>query len=304
MKNGDTRWRGSIVRAGLISFALASALVYVVASIALGAPKGIFAKFTQCPTGRAGVTLCMRAEITGGMLAIGKLSIPITRPIVIQYGAAPTGGVNFNEYFLAPATSGESIAPNELEVPGGLRAILQCPQAGCRGPSGGIVPNAVSARMETAASAANPGIFNIAAFIEKQGAALTLPVRLQLYNSLLGKACYIGSVAHPMELRLTVGTTSPPPPNKPITGAGGQPATTIENGYELTATTGVRLVDNAFSVPIAEECGERSASLFDAEIDQVLGLESRGGHNAAILTSALQVAEVEAVVASAAFPGK
>jgi hypothetical protein len=304
VKNDDAGRRWGVLRASLISLALTSALIYAGASAALAAPKGIFAKLAQCPTGRAGVAVCVHAEINGGVLSIGRVSIPIARPIVIQYGAAPTGGVNFNEYFLSPAANGESIAANELEIPGGLRAVLQCPQAGCRGPSGGIVPNAVSARIETAASAANPGTLNMAAIVEEQGAALTLPVRLQLYNSLLGKACYLGSVAHPIELRLTVGATTPPPPNKPITGIRGRPASLLENGYELTSTTGAKLVDNAFSVPVAQGCGEQQASLVDVEIDQAIGLESRAGHNTAILMGTLQTAETESVLASATFPSK
>jgi hypothetical protein len=162
----------------------------------------------------------------------------------------------------------------------------------------------VIARIETAASPSNPGILNMAAVVEEQGAALTLPVRLQLYNSLLGKACYLGSITHPIELRLTVGTTSPPPPNKPITGTHGRTASILEDGYELTSTTGAKLVDNAFSVPAAQGCGEQQASLVDAEVDQAVGLESRAGHNTTILMSALQTAEVESVLASATFPSK
>jgi hypothetical protein len=40
------------------------------------------------------------------------------------------------------------------------------------------------------------------------------------------------------------------------------------------------------------------------EIDRVLGLESPAGRNTAILKAALHIAEVEAVLASEAFPGK
>jgi hypothetical protein len=304
VKNGDARWWSGVGKVSLVLLALTLALMFAVASVALAVPKGIFARFAQCPAGKPGMALCMHAEVTGGTIAIGKISIPIARPIVIQDGALPTGGANFNEYFLSPPTNGESIPSNELELPGGLQAILQCPQAGCRGPSGNIAPNAVFATIETAASPANPGILNIAAAAEGRGPALTLPVRLQLHNSLLGSACYLGSIAHPIELRLTGGTTSPPPPNKPITGTFGQRSSKVEDGHELTSLEGVKLVDNAFSVPLAQGCGGQSASLIDLEIDQVLGLESRAGHNTAILMSTVQLAEAEDVLASAAFPGK
>jgi hypothetical protein len=304
VKNRDARWLPGVERARRLLFVLTLMLMLPGASSALAAPKGIFARFAQCPAGKPGMALCLHAEVTGGTFAVGKISIPIARPIVIQDGALPTGGANFNEYFLSPPINGESIPSNELELPGGLRAILQCPQAGCRGPSGNIAPNAVFATIETAASPANPGTLNVTAVVEERGPALTLPVRLQLHNSLLGSACYLGSTAHPIELRLTGGTTSPPPPNKPIAGTFGQRSGMLEDGYELTSLTGAKLVDNAFSVPVAQGCGERSASLIDVEIDQVLGLESRAGHNTAILMSAVQVTEAEAVLASSAFPGK
>ena len=304
VKHRDARWYRGAARTSLRLSALTLALMFAVTSSALASPKGIFARFAQCPTGRPGVALCQHAEVTGGTVTIGKISIPITRPIVIQDGAVPTGGANVNEYFLSPAANGESVSSNELQIPGGMQAILQCPQAGCRGPSGGIVPNAVNATLETAASPTNPGILDLAAAAEERGAALIFPIRLQLHNSLLGSACYLGSAAHPIELRLTGGTTSPPPPNKPITGTFGKAASVLENGYELSSFTGGKLVDNAFSVPVAQGCGERLASLVDLKIDQVLGLESPAGHNTAILMSTFQIAEVEAVLASAAFPSK
>jgi hypothetical protein len=304
VENDDARRRPGVVRTGLILSGLSLAAMLAVASTAFAAPKGIFARFAQCPAGRPGVALCVHAEITSGVFVIGKVSIPIAKPILIQYGGIKAGGANNNEYLLSAPLSGEGISANELALPGGLQAVLQCPQAGCHGPSGSPVPNAVFARIETAASPANPGILNLAAAIEERGAALTLPVRLQLYNPALGKACYLGSATHPIELRLTDGATSPPPPNKSITGALGEPATIFEDGYEVTSLAGGKFVDNSFSVPVAQGCGEQLAWLVDPEIDRALGLESTAGHNTASLMSTLQMADTEAVLASEAFAGK
>jgi hypothetical protein len=304
MKRIVRNWFSEAAGAALLLLALTLAVMCAAAPVALAAPKGIFATFAQCPTERPGVTLCLHAEMVGGMFAIGKLSVPITRPLVVQDGTVPTGRANLNEYFLSPPVNGQGIAPNELEIPGGMKAILQCPQAGCRGPSGSVIPNTVVATIETAVSPANPGILDLAAAIEERRSALTLPVRVQLHNSLLGSACYLGSATHPIELRATTGTTNPPLPNKPITGSLGQFASVFENGYELDSLTNVKLVDNAFSVPVAQGCGGQLAWLVDAEIDQALGLESTPGHNTGILMGAIQLAEVEAVLASAAFPGK
>jgi hypothetical protein len=287
-----------------IVLALALGLLPALASVALAAPKGIFAKFAQCPTGKPGVALCQYLEVTGGGFSIGKTSIPIERELVIQGGGVPTGGLNFNEYFLVPATNGATIAGNELQIPGGLQGLLGCSPEGCRSPSGSKVPNAVIATIEPAASSTNREIFNLEAAVAEKGPAVTLPMQIQLHNALLGNACYIGSEGRPIELRLTDGTTSPPPPAKAISGTLGKFGGEMEDGYEAVAAVGATLVDNAFSVPLARGCGGSAASLIDPVIDQKLGLESPAGRNTAILKGVLRIAEVEDVLASEAFPGK
>jgi hypothetical protein len=284
-----------------VALVLALALVSAFASVALAAPRGIFAKFAQCPAGKPGVALCAYLEVAKGGFSIGKASVPIERALVIQGGAVPTGGSNFNEYFLVAPTNGESISSNELPIPGGLQALLGCPREGCISPSGGRAPNAVFATIEPVASSTNRMIFNLAAGVEEKGSVLTLPVRVQLRNALLGNACYLGSEAQPIELRLTDGATSPPPPNKPIAGTLGKFVGEVEAGYEAVSAIGVTLVDNTFSVPVARGCGGSSAFLVDPAIDRTLGLESSAGHNAATLKGTLHMAEVEGVLASEAF---
>jgi hypothetical protein len=285
-----------------IVLALAMGLLFAFASVALAAPKGIFAKFSQCPTGKPGVALCQYLEVTGGGFSIGKTSIPIERELVIQGGAVPTGGADFNEYFLVAATNGGIIAGNELQIPGGLQGLLGCSPEGCRSPSGSRVPNAVIATIEPVASPTNREIFNLGAAVEEKGRAVTLPVQMQLHNALLGSACYIGSEAQPIELRLTDGTTSPPPPAKAISGTLGKFGSEMEDGYEAVSAVGVTLVDNTFSVPPARGCGGSSASLIDPAIDQKLGLVSPAGRNTAILKGVLHIAEVEDVLGSEALP--
>jgi hypothetical protein len=102
-------------------------------------------------------------------------------------------------------------------------------------------------------------------------------------------------------LHLTVGTTSPPEPNKPIKGKLGTPKSEIENGYESLHLEENTLVDNSFSVPVAEGCGGFFSFLLDPIIDTKLGLPSASGHNTAILNGALNTAEAEAVIASESF---
>jgi hypothetical protein len=105
---------GSVFRRvlfGVLAGVLApAAFLGVVASSAFAAPTGIFAVFAQCPTAFPGVALCQYVEASGGEMVVGGLRIPVDRPIVIQGGAIPTGGPNFNEYFVLPAADGESVS--------------------------------------------------------------------------------------------------------------------------------------------------------------------------------------------------
>jgi hypothetical protein len=312
---------GSVFRRvllGVLAGVLApAAFLGVVSSSAFAAPTGVFAAFAQCPTGFPGVTLCQYVEVTGGELVVGPLRVPVDRPIAIQGGAIPTGGPNFNEYFVLPAADGESVSQTELEVPGGLSSVIGCPsfrqyRGYSRGHRGhdpcskfwGWAGSRVSATVESVAGLTNPAILNLAALTEEKGTALTFPARIHLKNALLGEGCYLGSERAPIELHLTDGTTSPPPPNQPITGKPGTPATQVEDGYEATTISQSTLVDNSFSVPPAEGCGGELSSVIDPLVDRTLGLESPAGHNTVILSGTNKIAEAEAVLASEKFPPK
>jgi hypothetical protein len=311
---------GSVFRRALLGVMMGvlapAAFLGVVSSSAFAAPTGVFAAFAQCPTSFPGVALCQYVEVTGGEVAVGPLQIPVDRPIVIQGGTLPTGGPNFNEYFLLPAANGESLSNTELEVPGGLSSVIGCPSFrdgrdysrrhrhdSCF-PFRGWGGSRVSATIESVAGLTNPAILNLVALTTQNGAALTFPARLHLKNPLLGEGCYLGSETAPIELHLTDGTTSPPPPNQPITGKFGTPAGEVEEGYEATTVSQNTLVDNSFSVPPAEGCGGELSSVIDPLIDRTLGLESPAGHNTVILSGTNKIAEVEAVLASEKFPTK
>jgi hypothetical protein len=308
---------GRVCRRVLLGVLVPLVLLGVVSSSAVAAPTGIFAVFAQCPTGIPGVALCQYVEASSGEVFVGGLRVPIDRPIVLQGGAFPTGGPNFNEYFVLPAANGESVSQTELEVPGGLSSVIGCPsfrdgRSDFRGwrrhdPCSrfwGWAGGRVSATVESVAGLSNPAILNFAALAEENGTALTFPARIHLKNALLGEGCYLGSESSPIELHLTDGTTSPPPPNQPITGKAGTPATQVEEGYEATTISQSTLVDNSFSVPPAEGCGGELSSTIDPMVDRTLGLESPAGHNTVILSGTNKVAEAEAVLASEKFPAK
>ena len=283
-----------------------------VAATAAAEPKGIFKKYNDCPTEVTGVALCQYGETLSGELAIGSTKIPINKTLILQGGAKPAGGANFNEYILVPAKDGNSLSKTELNVPGGLAGLINCEEIKGSGLleiierttckttfENGLT--GVTSTTELVANSSNPALLDLTTLVEEAGTAVTLPTRAHLKNPLLGESCYIGSEAHPIQLHLTDGTTAPPAPNKPIKGKLGTPESEVENGFESTRITENTLVDNSFSVPVVEGCGGLASFLLDPIIDAKLGLPSASGKNTAILNGTLNTAETEAVLASEKF---
>jgi hypothetical protein len=296
-----------------------------VASPAMAQPKGIFKQFSNCPTKEMkelgvppSLSICNFNETTGGELAIGSTKVPINsginkgKIITLEGGGIPTGNPdNELEYFLLPGTNGKSISDTELAVPGGLTDLVNCEEIKGEGlwekiergacklffESG---PLEVTATTEVVANTKNPAILNEEALGNEQNKpAVTLPVRVHLKNTFLGNGCYIGSEAEPLELQLTTGTTSPKLPNKPIKGFFGifeTPGETVEGKrIEYIRVKDNKLVDNSFSVPKAEGCGEFFSFIIDPVVDSKLKLPSEDGNNTAILEGTLNASTAENV---------
>jgi hypothetical protein len=303
--SGTSRLRG--VRLVGLALGVTTAVMLASASMAAATPKGIFAKFSDCPAHGAGVTLCQVGQTTSGEFAIGSVKVPINKTITLQGGGIGTGALN--EYFLVPALDGNSLSKTELNVPGGLLDLINCEDIKGnglfekleRGTCKAIFENkttGVTATTELVANTKNPAILNLARLFTAEGTALTLPVRVHLKNPLLGSSCYVGSEASPIQLHLTTGTTSPEAPNKPIKGNIGTPESEEEAGLEAVVLRENTLADNSFSVPVAEGCGEFFSFLIDPIVDSKLGLPSKNGHNTAILSGTLWSAVASEVIAS------
>lgn len=113
---------------------------------------------------------------------------------------------------------------------------------------------------------------------------MSLPVKFHMVNAVLGNKCYVGSNLNPISLELITGTTSPPPPNSPITGAAGSSSLT---GSGITDVTGGTYVDNSFATPGASGCvltlfGYIPISI-NGVINEASSLPSPAGSNTAIL---------------------
>ncbi len=268
-----------------------------------GKPTGRYANFGACPTKTSGVNFCVFAQTNSGEFKIKKTEVPITKTITLQ-GGIIDNEVTGEETFVN-ASSGETLSKTPETVPGGLLKIVA--------PKGW--PEFLQKFFN---EIVNKGITGVTASTELEGTvgisrgalltgapgALTLPVRVHLENSFLGNECYVGSKAHPVDLGLTTGTTSPPLPNEPITGSLGEPEFVEEGGVlTLLVLRKNSLVNNTFAAPEAEGCGSQIlfglfTGLVDDAVDSELELPSVSGNNTAILKGTLENASAAAVIKS------
>jgi hypothetical protein len=193
-------------------------------------PAPGFTQFAGCPTPEEHkTTFCVRSDVTGGHLQVGKKDVPIKNPLTIS------GGLNESfEEFRAGPKGGLSVV--KQEVPGGIIGLTGLDW---------LVNflNLEGLKLFAATElAGEPTGFN---FTE-----VTIPIKVHLINPVLGNSCYIGSVSSPIVLHLQTGTTSPPAPNKPITGVTPEFS---EAGGIFFEKNG-EFVDNSFSAPGANGC--------------------------------------------------
>jgi len=119
-----------------------------------------------------------------------------------------------------------------------------------------------------------------------------MPVKVHLENPFLGKNCYVGSSSSPIVFKLTTGTTAPPAPNEPISGAGGEGSFT--EGTRIFNLKNNTLVDNAWSAPAPTGCGGIISFLVTPIIKAQLGTTT-AGHNTAILNNTIKLAAAATV---------
>ncbi len=285
------------LRTAVLVSGAASLLVLAVAVPAMAAPKGDFAVFAQCPLKNPAVNLCVYVKSSGGLFTIGTKTVPVPadKPITLQGGSIlneETGA----ETFVA-AANGETLSKTPLTVPGGLLGI-KAPTWWPKSIQEWFnkqINEGLTGVTATTELVGNPGISRTNLLFQ-EGVALSLPTRIHLNNAILGSSCYLGSKAHPVTLNLTTGTTSPPLPNLPITGAVGE--LEFKDEFQLVIIKGNKVVDNAYSTPGTEGCGGIFAFLINPLVEEVFGVPSAAGHNTAILEGELQNATAEAVKAS------
>lgn len=288
----------------VLAVAMTALAMMVAASSAFATthhPKGDFAEFADCPLSSSEVQSCIFAETKGGEFTVGKKTVPIVSPVILQGGASLHENEKEEEIaeFLG-AEDGNTLSKTPEPVPGGLLGIVApsylpkfLQEIFNNFINEGIT--GVTATNELAAPASHI-VLNTSNLLFESGVALQLPLKIKLSNLFLGSNCYVGSNEKPIVIPFTTGATEPPSPNKSIKGSAG----TIEfkDEFSLAIISGGRLVNNSFAAPEAAGCGGIFSFLIDPAVDAELGLPSAAGHNTAILEGSLASANASAVRAS------
>jgi hypothetical protein len=251
---------------------LAIAVVAVAAFVAVPAasaatPAPGYTQFAGCPSPAENplATGCLRSVIKGGYFQMGSKNVPITNPITLS------GGIN-NETGAVSASPAGGLTPVKQKVPGGVIGLT------------GLTWLAEFLGSEALTLYAVTELAGVPVVTPGEGVNtnVSLPIRVHLINSTLGNNCYVGSFTSPIKLQLINGTTSPPPPNKPITGK--TPALSFTESPQVIYLKDGAYVDNSFAAPGASGCVLTLFGFIPISINGLVntqsGLPSPAGTNA------------------------
>jgi hypothetical protein len=209
-------------------------MLALVVPTAMGAtPKPGYAAFAGCPGPEesATVTGCVRSVIKSGNFKMGSKNVPIEKPMVLSGGYAETGAFSFN--------SKGGLTKVKQKVPGGVIGLT------------GLTWLAEFLGIEALTLYATT---ELAGAPQPLADPAYLPIKVHLENStgVLGPNCYVGSTTTPIKLFLTTHTTSPPLPNKPISGV--EPEFAFDEATSILHLNNGTFVDNSFAAPGASGC--------------------------------------------------
>jgi len=217
---------------GIMAAALLAVALFA-ASAQAATPKPGYTQFAGCPSleENPNTGFCVRTTITGGHFQMGSKDVPITNPMVLSGGIDVNNG-NFIYNSKGGLTGGKQKVPGGVVGLTGLTWLLEIL---------GSEALTLYAQTELAGTAK-----------ELLSEPNYLPIKVRLINSVLGNNCYVGSNSNPILLKLITKTTSPPPPNMPITGK--EPEQSVDEALSIFHFNNGEYVDNSFSAPGASGC--------------------------------------------------
>jgi hypothetical protein len=256
---------------------LASLAVLVSAGSASAATlAGPWAPFTNCPVDDPQMlaiqpggdnAACVSSVSPNGSFKIGNTTLQ-TGGTSLQFGVAGSTPDDPTLGQIVPATDGMTLIADPVDVPGGVLGLM-CPSnillvsSLCRQATNTSL-NRITAQVKLAGT---PTDFSATGALSTGTPILTLPVKIQLQNPLLGSNCFIGSNSNPIVLRpqaLTLGSVG---------------SVIDPNGFPvgIIQITGGTLGDNSFAVPGATGCGP--LGLANGAINSRQQLPSPAGQN-------------------------
>lgn len=231
------------------------------------------------------LVFCVELRLLEGQVKFGGIESPISEPVTLRQVMGLGGaGVTPIAEGDGEGSGGTSLPP--VKVPGGLLGALGLYQGILQPIIDALEPiNGVTGDIQTVGEMAlsSPDVL---AFIAGEGLLTTaeLPIKVKINNLLLGETCYIGSDENPVTFNL------------PVTLTGGYHAAGGEPGPNplvpgKTAWARLDVTDDTFDIPAAQDCGLLGVgkalndaglsqlNVFDATINQSVGLPSPSGNN-------------------------
>ena len=279
------RWKicsaGAVIAVGMVTVMSSGAAAAGSSGSTL---NGDWAAFTRCPVGAASMLAadgvkksdeCLASDSPHGSIKLGNTTVT-AGDSNLQLGVLLTtlGGVT-----TPVAPSGGAIAAAPVQVPGGLLGLM-CPSTipAVAVLCAEITSSQLNAVTATIEAAGKPSHLNLNAGTTTGQPIVTLPVKIQLRNPLLGTGCFIGSNADPIVLRPETAVVGPNVSADSFDPNG----TSDPNGPLLLVTlSGGTLEDNTFAVPGASGCGPLGVA--DLAVDLKQGLPSPAGKNSLVL---------------------
>jgi hypothetical protein len=266
-------------RALAAAAALAAFAALTPSAGATSTPEAGYEQFTGCPHPGQNplIETCFRSVVGSGELQMGNVEIPIAKPIELSGGITGAGAFDFNSF--------GGLQEAKQTVPGGVVGFTGLTWLEELFPPEALILHAV---IELAGK---PG--------DQLIQPAFLPVKVRFANQVLGKNCYVGSNTAPIKLSLITGTTSPPPPNSPISGAEGSKSATSPSG--ITDISEGTKVDNSFAAPGASGCVLTLFGYIPISLNGVINAQSKLPSPAGSNTTT-QNFDTEYVSAEAVYP--
>lgn len=198
------------------AMAAITAMAVLVPAAQAKTPAPGYEKFAGCPSPEENPKIegCIHSTVTGGHFKMGNKDVPITNPIVVSGGVEDElKGFSYN--------SKGGMPPVKQKVPGGvvgltgLTWLLE------------ILGSEALTLYAATELAGQPTV----GFTE-----ISLPIKVHLINSVLGKNCYVGSNSNPIKLKMT-----------------GEPSFGFDPKLNVILLDGT-YTDNTFSAPGASGC--------------------------------------------------